>query len=104
MLLFPVVVAVKALLPTAVLFAPVVMASKAVAPRTVLEATEFAPLPTVTLLIVESAETVRPDNVPTDVIFGWMDEADDFPENFYEDDEETEYFFPEKNLTFGGKL
>ena len=22
----------------------------------------------------------------TDVIFGWMDEADDFPENFYEDD------------------
>ncbi len=27
-----------------------------------------------------------------------------FPENFYEDEEETEYFFPEKNLTFGGKL
>ncbi len=39
-----------------------------------------------------------------DVIFGWMNEADDFPENFYEDEEETEYFFPEKNLTFRGKL
>ena len=36
----------------------------------------------------------------TDVIFGWMDEADDFPENFYEDDEDIEYFFPEKKLTF----
>ena len=39
----------------------------------------------------------------TDVIFGWMDEADDFPENFYEDDEDEEdieYFFPEKKLTF----
>ena len=39
----------------------------------------------------------------TDVIFGWMDEADDFPENFYEDDEDEEdfvFFFPEKKLTF----
>ena len=36
----------------------------------------------------------------TDVIFGWMDEADDFPENFYEDEEDIEYFFPEKKLTF----
>ena len=34
-----------------------------------LPVTEFAPLPTVTLLIVESAETVRPVNVPTDVTF-----------------------------------
>ena len=39
-----------------------------------------------------------------DVLFGWMDEADDFPENFYEDEEETEYFYSEKNLTFRGKL
>ena len=30
-----------------------------------------------------------------DVIFGWMDEADDFPEEFYEEDgeDEKEYFF-----------
>ena len=34
-----------------------------------LVATEFAPLPTVIPLTVESAETVRPVNVPTDVIF-----------------------------------
>ena len=26
----------------------------------------------------------------TDVIFGWMEDADDLPEEFYEDDEEDE--------------
>ena len=39
----------------------------------------------------------------TDVIFGWMDEADDFPENFIDEDE-VEYFYPVKNLTFDGKV
>jgi hypothetical protein len=38
-----------------------------------------------------------------DILFGWMDEADDFPENFIDGDE-VEHFFPEKNLTFGGKV
>ena len=42
----------------------------------------------------------------TDVIFGWMEDADDLPEEFYEDDEEDEikYFFFEKNLTNTGKV
>ena len=51
----PEVFAVKAFLPIAVLFPPVTEASKALSPRTVLPATEFAPLPTVTLLIVKSS-------------------------------------------------
>ena len=65
----PEVKAVNASLPIAVFSPPVTEASKALSPRTVLPATEFAPLPTVILLTVESAETVRPVNVPTDVIF-----------------------------------
>ena len=41
-----------------------------------------------------------------DVIFGWMEDADDLPEEFYEEDgeDETEYFFFEKNLTNTGKV
>ena len=50
----PEVFAVKASLPIAVLFPPLTEASKALSPRTVLPATEFAPLPTVTLLNVKS--------------------------------------------------
>ena len=42
----------------------------------------------------------------TDVIFGWMEDADDLPEEFYEDaeEDEIEYFFFEKNLTNTGKV
>ena len=58
--------AVKVFLPIAVLFEPVTAASKAASPRTVLLATEFAPLPTVTLLIVESAL-----NVPVVPVTAW---------------------------------
>ena len=41
-----------------------------------------------------------------DVIFGWLDQEADFPEEFYEEDgeDETEYFFFEKNLTNTGKV
>ena len=55
MLSAPEVNAVKAFLPMAVLSTPLTEASKALSPRTVLPATEFAPLPTVTLLIVKSS-------------------------------------------------
>ncbi len=40
----------------------------------------------------------------TDVIFGWMKDSDDLPEDFYEDDEELEYVFYENNLTNTGKV
>ena len=69
MLSAPVVKSVKAPLPIAVLSTPVTEASKAFTPIAVLVLTEFAPLPTATPLTVESAETVRPVNVPTDVMF-----------------------------------
>ena len=49
---------VRAFEPIAVLRPPVVFASKAFDPRTVLSEPEFAPLPTVTLLIVASAVNV----------------------------------------------
>ena len=40
-----------------------------------------------------------------DMLFGWVVDEDDLPENFIdEDEEEIEYFFPEKNLTFGSKV
>jgi hypothetical protein len=54
-LLAPEVRAVREFLPIAVLFPPETEASKALSPRTVLPATEFAPLPTVTLLILKSS-------------------------------------------------
>ena len=57
----------------------------------------------VTKILLDPFVAISEDD-ENDVLFGWMDEADDFPENFYEDEEETEYFFPEKNLTFRGKL
>ena len=56
----------------------------------------------VTKILLDPFVAISEDD-ETDVIFGWMDEADDFPENFYEDDgdeEDIEYFFPEKKLTF----
>ncbi len=41
----------------------------------------------------------------TDVIFGWTEDTNDLPEDFYEDDEEEiEYLFFEKNLTNKGKV
>ena len=43
-----------------------------------------------------------------DIMIGWFKDEDDFPDNFsegeYEEEEEIEYFFPEKNLTFDGKV
>ena len=49
----PEVKAVNASLPIAVFSPPETEASKALSPRTVLPATEFAPLPTITLLNVK---------------------------------------------------
>ena len=53
----------------------------------------------VTKILLDPFVAISEDD-ENDVLFGWMDEADDFPENFYEDEEETEYFYSEKNLTF----
>ena len=43
-----------------------------------------------------------------DIMIGWFKDEDDFPDNFsegeYEEEEEIEYFFPVKNLTFDGKV
>ena len=49
---------VNASLPIATLFVPVTAASKALSPRTVLPDLEFAPLPILTLLKVESDPAV----------------------------------------------
>ena len=57
----------------------------------------------VTKILLDPFVAISEDD-ENDVLFGLMDEADDFPENFYEDEEETEYFYSEKNLTFKGKL
>ena len=55
----PLVFAVKASLPIAVLFAPVTAASKAPSPNTVLPETEFAPFPTDTELNEASEDIVK---------------------------------------------
>ena len=40
-----------------------------------------------------------------DFIIGWHMADEDLPDEFYEEDEEEiEYFFFEKNLTFGSKV
>ncbi len=42
-----------------------------------------------------------------DILFGWVEDEDDLPENFIEgidEEEDVEYFFPEKNLTFDSKV
>ena len=41
-----------------------------------------------------------------DILFGWTEDFNDLPEDFYEDDgeEDIEHFFFEKNLTNTGKL
>ena len=40
-----------------------------------------------------------------DYIICWHMEDEELPDEFYEDDEEEiEYFFPVKNLTFDGKV
>ena len=61
----PEVNVVKALLPIAVLLLPVTEASKAPCPRTVLLETEFAPLPTFTLL----TDNIDPSKVNDDSPF-----------------------------------
>ena len=66
----------KAPLPSAVLFAPVTAASNALRPRTVLVATEFAPLPTVTLLIVASADELREDDTDSEADNNEENDAD----------------------------
>ena len=38
-----------------------------------------------------------------DILFGWVVDEDDLPENFIDEDE-VEYFYPVKNLTFDGKV
>ena len=38
-----------------------------------------------------------------DILFGWVEDGDDLPENFIDEDE-VEYFYPVKNLTFDGKV
>jgi len=38
-----------------------------------------------------------------DILFGWVEDQDDLPENFIDGDE-VECFYPEKNLTFDGKV
>ena len=38
-----------------------------------------------------------------DIMIGWYVEEDDLPDNFIDEDE-VEYFFPENNLTFDGKV
>ena len=38
-----------------------------------------------------------------DILFGWVEDEDDLPENFIDEDE-VEYFYPVKNLTFGSKV
>ena len=40
----------------------------------------------------------------TDIVFGWTEDIDDLPEDFYEDEDGIEYFFFEKNLTNTGKV
>ena len=37
-----------------------------------------------------------------DILFGWVEDEDDLPENFIDEDE-VEHFFPEKNWTFDSK-
>ena len=42
-----------------------------------------------------------------DMLFGWHEDCEELPENFIEgdeDEEEIEYFFFEKNLTFDSKV
>ena len=40
-----------------------------------------------------------------DMLFGWHEDYEELPENFIEEDEEEiEYFFPVKNLTFDSKV
>ena len=38
-----------------------------------------------------------------DMLFGWVEDEDDLPENFIDEDE-VEYFYPVKNLTFDSKV
>ena len=38
-----------------------------------------------------------------DIMFGWFMEDEDLPDNFIDEDE-IEYFYPVKNLTFDGKV
>ena len=54
-------------------------------------------------LLLEPFLAISEDD-DTDVIFGWTENADDLPEDFYEDDEELEYVFYENNLTNTGKV
>ncbi len=56
-------------------------------------------------LLLEPFLAISEDD-DTDVIFGWTENADDLPEDFYEDDgeEDIEHIFFGKNLTNAGKL
>ncbi len=52
-------------------------------------------------IFLEPFIAVGEDN-EDDILFGWTEDFNDLPEDFYEDDgeEDIEQFFFEKNLTF----
>jgi hypothetical protein len=56
-------------------------------------------------IFLEPFIAVGEDN-EDDILFGWTEDFNDLPEDFYEDDgeEDIEQFFFEKNLTNTGKL
>ena len=37
------------------------------------------------------------------ILFGWVEDQNNLPDNFIDEDE-VEYFYPVKNLTFDGKV
>ena len=56
----------------------------------------------VTKILLDPFVAISEDD-ENDVLFGWIEDEDDLPENFIDEDE-VEYFYPVKNLTFKGKL
>ena len=56
----------------------------------------------VTKILLDPFVAISEDD-ENDVLFGWIEDEDDLPENFIDEDE-VEYFYPVKNLTFDGKV
>ena len=56
----------------------------------------------VTKILLDPFVAISEDD-ENDVLFGWIEDEDDLPENFIDEDE-VEYFYPVKNLTLDGKV
>ena len=56
----------------------------------------------VTKILLDPFVAISEDD-ENDVLFGWIEDEDDLPENFIDEDE-VEYFYPVKNLTFDSKV